>query len=126
MELFSLIVRGEIEYSPELFDDDAADIIEQLTIANPSMRLGVARDGHATLTSHAFFTHPAAVSFHLLPQRACPHAQPPHVPVVAHDADLSNIDASEAEEMIANMKQDPAWVRPVAVVDQALFTPFSL
>lgn len=117
MELYQQILRGSFSF-PSFVAKQARDLVQKLLMATPAMRLGIVKRGHRDLVTHSWLK---PIDLKALDQRTG-KPPPPHVPRIAHDADMSNYDMEEG----ADRSPDPAWERPVSAAEQKLFDQFSV
>eukprot|EP00001_Collodictyon_triciliatum_P073185 12974_5 len=91
------ILEAPLEFPPH-FSEDSKDIIRKFLQRNPSKRLA---DGDQ-IRAHAFFRD---INWAELELR---HLEPPYVPAVASESDVSNFDPEFTQSSIA---ETPAQAR---------------
>jgi len=83
--LFKAIVKGEF-HVPSKFSPAACEIVNNLLVKDPSMRLGGLAGGESDLFSSAFFR---PIDMHKLRKRA---VKPPQMPKILDPLDSSNYE----------------------------------
>ncbi|PAA74800.1 hypothetical protein BOX15_Mlig032341g1 [Macrostomum lignano] len=114
-ELFASITDQTVSY-PKIMSKEAVSLIRGLLTRDPKKRLGCTPDGEREIREHVFFRR---IDWNRVENR---EVQPPYLPTITSDKDVSNFDRQFTDEAAKLTPTDKLFIMNL---DQTEFSGFS-